>query len=47
MIAYHRENYNRRPTVTEFARRGCVVISIDTFMVGERPAVMDADRASG
>ena len=47
MTAYHRENYDGRPTATEFVRRGYVVISIDTFMFGERRAIMDSDLASG
>lgn len=47
MTSYHRENYDGRPTATEFVRRGYVVISIDTFMFGERRAMMDADLASG
>ncbi len=47
MTAYHRENYDGRPTATEFVRRGYVVISIDTFMFGERRAMMDDDLKQG
>ena len=47
MTAYHRENYDGRPTATELVRRGYVVISIDTFMFGERRAIMDTDLQSG
>lgn len=36
MREYHRVNYGGRPTATELARRGYVVIVIDAFPFGER-----------
>jgi dienelactone hydrolase len=47
MVEYQRRNYDGRPTATELVRRGYVVISIDTFMFGERRILMDADLARG
>jgi dienelactone hydrolase len=43
MQAYHRENYGGRPTATELARRGYVVITIDALMFGERRLMRDKD----
>jgi dienelactone hydrolase len=43
MTEYHQVNYGGRPTATELARRGYVVITIDAFMFGERRLMMDAD----
>jgi dienelactone hydrolase len=39
LALYHEQNYDRRPTATELARRGYVVITIDAFMFGERRAL--------
>lgn len=36
MREYHKVNYGGRPTATELARRGYVVITIDAFPFGER-----------
>ncbi len=43
MTEYHDRVYGGRPTSTELVRRGYVVITIDTFMFGERRALMDKD----
>lgn len=43
MVAYHRANYDGRPTATEFVRRGYVVITIDALMFGERRIVQQRD----
>lgn len=40
---YHQNNYEGRPTATEFVKRGYVVIAIDAFMFGERRLMLDAD----
>lgn len=42
---YHLENYEGRPTATEFARRGYAVLTIDAFPFGERRIVMADDMA--
>lgn len=47
MIKYHQQNYDGRPTATELAKRGYVVISIDAFMFGERRVLLDADLKLG
>src|SRR5205823_4794770 len=47
MTAYHRGNYDGRPTATELVRRGYVVLTIDAFMFGERRAMLDADLKHG
>ncbi|MEN9674690.1 MAG: hypothetical protein RIS76_586 [Verrucomicrobiota bacterium] len=47
MTAYHGENYDGRPTATEWVRRGYVVITIDALMFGERRILMDADLPAG
>lgn len=47
MVDYQRRNYDGRPTATELVRRGYVVISIDTFMFGERRLLLDADLPRG
>jgi dienelactone hydrolase len=43
MVEYHKRNYGGRPTATELARRGYVVITIDAFPFGERRLMMDED----
>ena len=43
MVAYHKENYEGRPTATYWVRRGYVVITIDAFMFGERRVLMPED----
>jgi dienelactone hydrolase len=43
MSSYQETNYEGRPTATELARRGYVVITIDACMFGERRVMMDAD----
>lgn len=47
MVAYHQRNYDGRPTASELAKRGYVVISIDALMFGERRVLLDADRKYG
>lgn len=47
MVEYHKENYAGRPTATELARRGFVVITIDAFPFGERRLMMDEDLKYG
>jgi dienelactone hydrolase len=47
MIEYHKRNYGGRPTATELARRGYVVITIDAFPFGERRLMMDEDMKYG
>ncbi len=47
MVEYQKENYAGRPTATEFARRGYVVITIDAFPFGERRLMMDEDLKYG
>ena len=47
MTAYHKQNYDGRPTATELVRRGYVVITIDALFFGERRVLLDADLASG
>jgi dienelactone hydrolase len=47
MNAYHRTNYDGRPTATELVRRGYVVISIDALMFGERRIVQQRDAETG
>jgi len=47
MVEYHKRNYDGRPTATELARRGYVVISIDAFFFGERRITLDADAKLG
>lgn len=47
MVEYHKRNYDGRPTATELARRGFLVISIDAFYFGERRAVLDGDLKLG
>lgn len=47
MTEYHKGNYGGRPTATELARRGYVVITIDALPFGERRILMDEDLASG
>lgn len=41
--AYHKANYESRPTATELARRGYVVLTIDAFPFGERRLMMPED----
>lgn len=43
--AYHKANYESRPTATELARRGYVVLTIDAFPFGERRLMMPEDEA--
>lgn len=43
MTEYHAVNYGGRPTATELARRGYVVITIDAFPFGERRYVAPED----
>jgi dienelactone hydrolase len=47
MVEYHKNNYDGRPTATELARRGYVVISIDAFFFGERRSILDGDLKHG
>jgi dienelactone hydrolase len=47
MAEYHRRNYDGRPTATELARRGYVVLVSDAFFFGERRLLLDADRKYG
>jgi dienelactone hydrolase len=47
MVEYQKENYAGRPTATELARRGYVVITIDAFPFGERRLMMDEDLKYG
>lgn len=47
MVAYHRTNYDGRPTATELVRRGYVVITIDALMFGERRIVQQRDAEAG
>jgi dienelactone hydrolase len=47
MAAYHKGNYDGRPTATALVQRGYVVISIDAFFFGERRLLLDADRKHG
>ena len=47
MVEYHKVNYAGRPTATELARRGYVVITIDAFPFGERRILMDEDLKHG
>jgi dienelactone hydrolase len=47
MVAYHKRNYDGRPTATALVQRGYVVISIDAFFFGERRLLLDADRKYG
>lgn len=47
MVEYQKENYAGRPTATEYARRGYVVITIDAFPFGERRLMMDEDLKYG
>jgi dienelactone hydrolase len=47
MVEYHQRNYDGRPTASELAKRGYVVISIDALMFGERRVLLDADRKYG
>lgn len=47
MVEYHKANYEGRPTATELARRGYVVITIDAFGFGERRILMDEDLGGG
>jgi dienelactone hydrolase len=47
MTEYHKVNYAGRPTATELARRGYVVITIDAFPFGERRLMMDQDLGRG
>lgn len=47
MVDYHQKNYGGRPTASELARRGYVVLSADTFMFGERRILMDEDLRHG
>lgn len=44
---YHSRVYDGRATSTALVRRGYVVITIDTFMFGERRTLLDADRKYG
>lgn len=41
--AYHKANYESRPTATELARRGYVVLTIDAFPFGERRFMTSED----
>jgi dienelactone hydrolase len=43
LAKYHQDNYEGRPTATEFARRGYAVLTIDAFPFGERRIVMPDD----
>jgi len=47
MTAYHKANYDGRPTATALARLGYVVVSIDAFFFGERRLMMDEDLGRG
>lgn len=47
MVIYHQRNYDGRPTSTQLVRRGYVVISIDTFLFGERRPLRDEDLKYG
>lgn len=47
MREYHAVNYGGRPTATELARRGYVVITIDAFPFGERRYVAPEDTPAG
>ncbi len=47
MAESHRRNYDGRPTATELARRGYVVLVSDAFFFGERRLLLDADRKYG
>jgi dienelactone hydrolase len=47
MVEYHKTNYGGRPTATELARRGYVVITIDALPFGERRLMMDVDAKYG
>lgn len=47
MREYHEVNYGGRPTATELARRGYVVIAIDAFPFGERRYVAPAELPGG
>lgn len=47
MTAYHKRNYDGRPTATELVRRGYVVMTIDAFMFGERRLILDEDLKYG
>lgn len=44
--AYHKVNYESRPTATELARRGYVVLTIDAFPFGERRFMTSEDATS-
>ena len=44
--AYHKANYESRPTATELARRGYVVLTIDAFPFGERRFMTPEDVAT-
>ncbi|BDC49041.1 hypothetical protein F183_A13570 [Bryobacterales bacterium F-183] len=43
LAKYHQDNYEGRPTATEFARRGYAVLTIDAFPFGERRIIMPDD----
>jgi dienelactone hydrolase len=47
MTAYHKQNYDGRPTATALVRRGFVVITIDAFFFGERRLMLDGDLKYG
>lgn len=47
MDVYHEHNYGGRPTATELARRGYVVITVDALMFGERRVLLDDDLPHG
>lgn len=47
MREYHEANYGGRPTATELARRGYVVITIDAFPFGERRYVAPGELPAG
>lgn len=47
MVAYHKANYEGRPTATELAKRGYVVMTIDAFGFGERRILLEEDREAG
>jgi dienelactone hydrolase len=47
MTAYHKQNYDGRPTATALVRRGYVVVTIDAFFFGERRLMLDADLPHG
>jgi dienelactone hydrolase len=47
MTAYHKQNYDGRPTATALVRRGYVVIVIDALMFGERRVLLDGDLKYG